>query len=441
MKTNPMLLAILNKQFMMIKRFEWSLHYNYAMIKLLHFADAHIDMTNFGSHDPETGLPERVMDFLRSLDAIVQAAIDEKVDLVIFAGDAYKDRAPAPTFQREWGRRLMRLSKAGIPTILLTGNHDISPSQRKAHAMQEFDTLAPEHISVVSNLRLLAPADLEGLPIQVMAIPWITRAGVMQSITSGDTEEEDPLRVIENSVSDWISQTLTEIDPDLPVILTAHASIAGAKLGNEQEIKIGRDVIFPLGSVCNPRFDYVALGHIHRHQDLNAGSHPPVVYPGSIERVDFGEVNEEKGFVIANIEKGHTTYEWRKLPIRKFIDRNVTLVDELNVNEKLIAAMPSPEELKDAIVRLKITYPQGYEVLIDESRLHTYAKDAFEFKLHKNSVSDARSRLPDGQETSSLSPLQLLELFWKEKHEDESERERLQTLAQNLINQVQSGEE
>lgn len=75
------------------------------MIKLLHFADAHIDMTNFGAHDPETGLPERVMDFLRSLDTIIQTAIEKKVDLVIFAGDAYKDRSPAPTFQREWGRR------------------------------------------------------------------------------------------------------------------------------------------------------------------------------------------------------------------------------------------------------------------------------------------------------------------------------------------------
>lgn len=411
------------------------------MIKLLHFADAHIDMTNFGSHDPETGLPERVMDFLRSLDTIIQAAIDEKVDLVIFAGDAYKDRAPAPTFQREWGRRLMRLSKAGIPTILLTGNHDISPSQRKAHALQEFDTLAPDHIRVVSNLRLLSPADLEGLPIQVMAIPWITRAGVMQTITSGESEEEDPLRVIENSVSDWISLALSETDPDLPIILTAHASVAGAKLGNEQEIKIGRDVILPLGLVCNPRFDYVALGHIHRYQDLNLGAHPPVVYPGSIERVDFGEVNEEKGFVIAKIEKGHTTYEWRKLPIRKFIDRSVTLLDEQDVNEKLIAAMPPQEALKDAIVRLKITYPQGYEVLIDDARLHTYAKEAFEFKLHKNSVSQARSRLPDGQETSSLSPRELLDLFWKEKHEEEGERDRLQNLAQDLINQVMSGEE
>jgi len=411
------------------------------MLKLLHFADAHIDMTNFGSHDPETGLPERVMDFLRSLDTIVQAAIDEKVDLVIFAGDAYKDRAPAPTFQREWGRRLMRLSKAGIPTILLTGNHDISPSQRKAHAMQEFDTLAPEHIRVVSSLRLLTPADLEGLPVQVLAIPWITRAGVMQSIIAGETEEEDPLRVIENGVSDWLNLALNETDPSIPTILTAHASVAGAKLGNEQEIKIGRDVILPLGLVCNPRFDYVALGHIHRHQDLNLGSHPPVVYPGSIERVDFGEVNEEKGFVIAQIEKDHTTYQWRKLPIRKFIDRSVTLVDELNVNDKIIAAMPSQAELKDAIVRLKITYPQGFEVLIDETRLHTYAKDAFEFKLHKISVSEARSRLPDGQVTSSLSPLELLDWFWKEKHEDEGERERLQNLAQDLINQVQSGEE
>ena len=143
------------------------------MIKLLHFADAHIDMTNFGAHDPKTGLPVRVMDFLKSLDVIVKTAIDEKVDLVIFAGDAYKDRSPAPTFQREWGRRIMRLSEAGIPTILLTGNHDISPSQRKAHAMQEFDTLQPAHIRVVSNLKLLRSEDLEGLPVQVLAIPGL----------------------------------------------------------------------------------------------------------------------------------------------------------------------------------------------------------------------------------------------------------------------------
>ena len=410
------------------------------MIKLLHFADAHIDMTNFGAHDPETGLPERVMDFLRSLDTIIKTAIDEKVDLVIFAGDAYKDRSPAPTFQREWGRRLMRLSKAGIPTILLTGNHDIAPSQRKAHAMQEFDTLSPEHILVINKPTLLTSQDLEGLPVQILGLPWITRAGVMELITSGETEEQDPIKVIENSIRDWISDALSETDPHLPTILTAHASVAGAKFGNEQDIKIGRDVVLSPGLVTDPRFDYVALGHIHRHQDLNLAAHPPVVYPGSIERVDFGEVNEEKGFVIARIEKGKTTYEWRKLPIRKFIDRELELVDELEVNEKILASLPSQEAMKAAIVRLKLTYPQGHEKLIDDARIQAYAKEAFEFKFVKSAITQARSRLPEGRVTSSMSPLELLDLFWKSKNETDSEREKLSDLAQDLISEVHSGD-
>src|SRR5512140_1099066 len=103
-------------------------------MKVLHFADAHIDMANYGRHDPLTGLPLRVLDFLKSLDFIIDTAIDEKVDLVIFAGDAYRDRTPSPTFQREWGRRIIRLSKAGIRTLLLIGNHDMSPATGRANA-------------------------------------------------------------------------------------------------------------------------------------------------------------------------------------------------------------------------------------------------------------------------------------------------------------------
>src|SRR5512134_1192060 len=117
-------------------------------MKLLHFADAHIDMANYGRHDPESGLPVRVIDFLKSLDTIVDAAVAERVDLVLFGGDAYKERTPAPTFQREWSRRIMRLSRAGIPTLLLVGNHDLSPTIGRAHAMETFDTLAVPHVQV-----------------------------------------------------------------------------------------------------------------------------------------------------------------------------------------------------------------------------------------------------------------------------------------------------
>src|SRR5512136_832380 len=146
------------------------------MLRILHFADAHIDMANYGRHDPVTGLPLRVMDFLKSLDTIIDTAIDEKVDLVLFAGDAYRDRSPAPTFQREWGRRIMRLSRAGIPTLLLVGNHDLAPALGRAHALESFDTLEAPHIRVIDRPVFLHPEDLEGLPVQVLAFPWVTRS-------------------------------------------------------------------------------------------------------------------------------------------------------------------------------------------------------------------------------------------------------------------------
>ncbi len=98
-----------------------------------------------------TGLPVRVLDFLKSLDQIIETAITEKVDMVIFAGDAYKDRTPVPTFQREWGKRIIKLSQAGIPTLLLVGNHDISPAVGRANTLHEFETLQVPHVMVASK--------------------------------------------------------------------------------------------------------------------------------------------------------------------------------------------------------------------------------------------------------------------------------------------------
>src|SRR5690606_36646910 len=108
-----------------------------------------------------------------------------------------------------------------------------------------------------------------------------------------------------------------------------------------------------------------------------------VIYPGSIERVDFGEINEGKGFIIAEIEKGHTTYRWQQLPIRRFLDYWVELDDVLGVNEKIFAAIPAPEEVAEAIVRLTLIYPRDLETLIDEARIHDHFKGAFGFQLIK----------------------------------------------------------
>jgi len=403
------------------------------MIKLLHFADAHIDIANYGAHDPRTGLPLRVMDFLKSLDTIVETAIEEKVDMVIFAGDAYKDRSPAPTFQREWGRRIMRLSRAKIPTILLTGNHDIAPSQQRAHAIQEFDTLEVPYIHVVYQPTLLGPNELDGLPVQVLAIPWITRAGVASLLENTPANEKDPNKIIEDAIANLIQTAIQALDPNLPAILAAHASISGAVFGNEQTIKLGRDVLLPPGLVRDPHFDYVALGHIHRFQDLNPDGYPPVVYPGSIERVDFGEVREEKGFVVAEVSKGETHYTWRKLAIRPFLDLSVTLEEGDPVREKLLAALPEEEAMRDAVVRLTISYPSGMEAQIDEAALREKAHLAFDFRTSRHPRSDIRARLGESSNTASKTPEELLKMYWDSIHEDLEEQEALIALAQQIL--------
>ncbi|HAE84939.1 MAG TPA: exonuclease SbcCD subunit D [Anaerolineaceae bacterium] len=403
------------------------------MIKLLHFADAHIDIANYGAHDPHTGLPLRVMDFLKSLDTIVDTATEEQVDLVIFAGDAYKDRSPAPTFQREWGRRIMRLSRAKIPTILLTGNHDIAPSQQRAHAIQEFDTLEVPYVHVVYQPALLGPNELDGLPVQVLTIPWITRSGLAALQDAAPTEEKDPNKIIENAIANLIQAAIQDLDPTLPAILAAHASISGAVFGHEQTIKLGRDVLLPPGLVRNPRFDYVALGHIHRFQDLNPGAHPPVVYPGSIERVDFGEAREEKGFVVAEVSKGETHYTWRKLAIRPFLDLAVRLEESDSVRKKLLAALPEEEAMRDAVVRLSITYPNGMEALIDEAELREKAHLAFDFRTSRHPQSDIRARLGESSETESKTPEELLEMYWTLNQVKPEEQQALLALARQIL--------
>jgi exonuclease SbcD len=412
------------------------------MVKILHFADAHINMANYGQQDPESGLPMRVVDFLKSLDTIVSSAIEEKVELVIFAGDAYKDRNPAPTFQREWGRRIMQLANAGIPVILLVGNHDLSPSLNRAHALEEFNTLEIGKVIVADKPKFYTSDDLWGLPLQLISLPWVSRSGMVAHLDLSPGKSEEIYQQMESKIGNVINQWLEAADPDLPVVLAAHASIQGAVYGGERTVMLGKDLVLSGSLVKDPRLDYVAMGHIHKPQDLNEGQHPPVVYPGSIERVDFGEAKDKKYFVLANVEKGKTSYEWREIKgIRKFIDRSLKIESNENVTEQLRQALPSPQEMQDAIVRLMLEYPRDWESLIDEAALREITAGTFEFHLVKRPKIETRIRIPEDKNVGSLSPAELLEIYWKSAHTEAADTGVLMALAEEIIHRVESGEE
>ncbi|HOW91243.1 MAG TPA: exonuclease SbcCD subunit D [Anaerolineaceae bacterium] len=406
------------------------------MVKILHFADAHIDIATYGKHDPETGLPVRVLDFLNALDTIIDTAIREKVDLVLFAGDAYKDRTPSPTFQREWGKRIIRLPMAGIPVLLLVGNHDISPASGRAHTLQEFDTLQVPNVRVLNKPELLKPADLWGLPLQVIALPWVFRSTLMAAMQLSPGDDNLVNEELEQRITIILEARMNELDPTLPTIFTAHGSVQGAMYGNERTVMLGKDLVLPGSLVKDPRLDYVALGHIHKHQDLNPGAHPPVIYPGSIERVDFGEAADDKGFMIAEVDKGHTNYRFIKLDGRAFYDRTVKIDQREGMMERILAVLPADERITDSILKLTIEYPRELEMFLDETVLREKCASALEFHLIRRPQEEARLRLPSDQSIASLSPLELLTMYWNSVHTKPVQTDTLHSLARSIIQSV-----
>ncbi|MCP4423004.1 MAG: exonuclease SbcCD subunit D [Chloroflexi bacterium] len=405
-------------------------------IRLLHFADAHIDIANYGRHDPDTALPIRVVDFLSALDQIVETALAQPVDLVIFAGDAYKDRNPQPTFQREWGRRIKRLSEAGIPTVLLVGNHDVSPASGRAHTLHEFSTLGVPHIHVADRIELLGPDKL-GVPVQIITVPWVSRSRMLTREETAGKSLDEVLTMLEGAVTDAILGLLEDADPNLPLILTAHASVQGAVYGSERAVMLGHELVLSGRIVNDKRLDYVAMGHIHKRQSLNAkDSHPPIVYPGSIERIDFGEIREKKGFVLAEVSKGKTDWEFVDLKTRRFVDIKVDDLDADTFMADVMRQLPGSDEVAGAICRVQISYPRDWEPLLDDNAVLERFSQALSVQIQKHRQTEKRARLGDTAAVETLTPTQLLDTYWQTIGLEMEEAEAMQTLAQEVLADV-----
>jgi exonuclease SbcD len=408
---------------------------NKSKLRVLHFADAHIDMANYGRHDPNTALPVRVMDFLNSLDQIVGSAVTESVDLVIFAGDAYKDRNPQPTFQREWGQRIMRLSQAGIPTILLVGNHDKAPAAGRATTVQEFSTLDVPYIRVADKLDFWGPERL-GLPAQVITVPWISRSALMSREETAGKSLRDVLELIESRLTQMISNFLEKADPKLPLILAAHASVLGAKHGSERAVMLGHELVLSEAVVRDQRLDYVALGHIHKHQSLNGDRQPPVVYPGSIERIDFGEAREKKGYVMADVGRGQTNWEFIPLKTRPFVDVFIEPDSADGFMQDILHQLPDQKIVEDAVCRVQLSYPRDWEPLVDETAIAQRFKGSLSFQILKHRHSEKRSRLGDTVAIEELRPEDLLKQYWQTIGLDDEEAKAMQNLAADVLGQA-----
>jgi exonuclease SbcD len=414
-------------------------------IKLLHTADIHIGMENYGHIDPVTGIHARVMDFLRRLSDIGDYAIEEGVDVFVFAGDAYRTRDPNSTYQREFARRIKRIADAGIPVILLVGNHDLPAVAKRATAVDIFGTLEVPNVIVANREMLFQITCRRGQPLQVAAVPYPLRSALRdRAEAQGKSLAELDLLLEEIMVENI--RALAEqarARPDVPAILVGHFSVKEASYGSEQNIMVGRDVAVPRSVLADPVWRYVALGHIHKHQSLNGDLQPPIVYSGSIERIDFGEEREPKGFVVATIGDGPTRWDFVRgyrrqarpfltirADVRAAADPTAAVIAAIQAQagSALTPAADGSGGLAECVVRLIIHLRQEQEALLDNRALSRALEGAyFVAGVQKEAERSERLRL-GALSVEALSPLQLLERYLQVK---EVPAERITLLLQH----------
>jgi exonuclease SbcD len=412
-------------------------------VKILHFADLHLGVETYGRLNPETGLSTRLEDFLKALDKVIDYAIENKIDLVLFCGDAYKSREPTQTQQREFAKRINRLSTSGIPIFLLIGNHDLPNAIGKATTTEIFDTLTVKNVYVSNRPDVYRIPTASG-DIQVVSLPWLRRSALLTREDAKNLTFEQINQRLQEAMTEVIAAKAGELDPGLPAVLAAHVWVVGAKVGSESSMTIGQEHALLVSNVIHPAFDYIALGHIHKHQVLNGN--PPVVYAGSLERLDFGEADDEKGFYLVEIEpdtekgKRRVSFEFHPLEGRRFVTVTVQIEpDDIEPSATALKAIAEQKDaIKDAIVRLQISLPAELEGQLRDGDIRSALGEAHYFTIAKEIKREKRVRLGEGT-AEEITPTKALKAYLESKKVPAERAKVLLEYGERLIEEQDKG--
>ena len=413
-------------------------------MRILHFSDLHIGVENYGQTDPETGLSTRLADFLSSLDEVVEYALTEDVDLVLLAGDAYKGRDPSQTHQREFAKRLSRLSEASIPSFLLVGNHDLPNAVSRATAVEIFQTLQVPYLQVGSNLQNYTIPTKSG-PLQILAVPWPRRSGILSREESRGLTIEEVRQAVQDRMTQAIYARAESLDPDVPAILTGHVTVNGATVGTERSMMLGQDHVLLAGDIGRPQVDYVALGHIHKHQILR-NENPFMAYSGSLQRVDFSEEGDDKGFCVVDLDpaapqgKRLTDFDFHRLDARRFVTVDVTVpVGDPDPTSAVVRGI-ARKDVAGAVVRVRVTLPSEVEPQLRDLDIRDALSEAhYIAAINRESAQEARRTRLDAESAKDLQPMDALRLYLESRGVEPERQEKMLRHAEELVERETSG--
>jgi exonuclease SbcD len=228
-----------------------------------------------------------------------------------------------------------------------------------------------------------------------------------------------------------------EINDGLPAILLGHFTVSSAIYGSETGMSAGDDAEVMVETLVNEAWDYVALGHLHLHQDMGTKDFP-IVYAGSLDKVDFSEENDPKGFIWIEIDENGTRWEQIGIDSRPFVTLEMDVSGEENHTKTIISKIKK-HDLKDAVVRVLIETEEGSTETINRKRIYEVLDNAgvnYVYNVIIKEKPSTRSRLDESVDLTAMSHPQMLKTYFQTIGTPKSEIKELMSLAKDIMEEV-----
>jgi exonuclease SbcD len=362
-------------------------------MRILHTADWHVGKT--------LRRRQRLDEIDAALGEVAALAADEDVDLTLVCGDVFDQLAPSAEAERLVYRTLVELARGGRSVLVIPGNHD---NAKRFGAIEHLTAAAG--IEIVPEVRrpdaggVLEFRSRDGAEVaEVAALPWVPEKALFGAEQMMDLQEA-PHQAYAEIMGDLLSRLCARFTPGRIHLLAGHVFVGGAKVGGgERELTVGDLFAIPAQALpVTPQ--YIALGHVHRPQEVPA-SGVPARYAGSLIQLDFGEREQQKSVVVLDAAPGRPV-KARTVPLKS----GRPLLDVAGTLEELKATSIDP----DAWLRVTLECDGPTPGLADDVR--AILPGALEVRLDYERAAGER----EPGELRRLSPRELFGRYHRYRH-------------------------
>lgn len=376
-------------------------------MKIVHLSDLHLGkrLGEFSLYEDQAFILEQILDIIKT----------EAPDAVIIAGDVYDKTVPPAEAVQLFSDFITDISKQKITCFIISGNHD---SPERIAFGSEIMSVGGVHLSPVYN-GTVKPVTLEDEfgRVNFYMLPFVKPSAVRRCL---DNEE---LQSYGGAIAAAVEKM--DIDKTLRNVLITHQFVTGAELSESEDISAGGSESVPADIFSD--FDYTALGHIHRPQNIGGER---IRYCGTPLKYSFSEADQQKSVTVAVLgEKG--TLDVKTVPLTPLHDMaelrgsydgltDKAFLESGNHSEDYVRIILTDEEdVPDALVKLRLRYHNLMRLDYDNKR------------TRQNAL------LPDPDEVEDKSPIELFSEFFELRNNQPMSGEQ-RSFMEKLINETWS---